>query len=248
MAVTTERARWSVAAGVAVVLVAGTLQLFQPPPGGEGPVVPTRTAKPIQMARPTDADTVLKDEALIRDLKPLFLPTEFNAALPEPRREPGRTILDDERPHWEFSEGELSIVRGLPPVATLGGQPAERARPTQILDSAPLGLAPAGFGRRQRDLQPLAPRGGFIEVVSVGNGYRILAEPLAVELSPPGNKAWQPLELFAAVDAAGLASPLVVTEGSRVDEVDAHFRRVLTQDYRIGERLPPGFYRVVVGP
>jgi hypothetical protein len=56
------------------------------------------------------------------------------------------------------------------------------------------------------------------------------------------------MELFAAVDAAGLAAPLLVTEGSRVDEVDAHFRKMLAQTYRIGERLPPGFYRIVVGP
>ena len=48
--------------------------------------------------------------------------------------------------------------------------------------------------------------------------------------------------------AAGLAGPLVVTESSRVEEVDAHFRRQLRQVFRLGERLAPGVYRVVVGP
>jgi hypothetical protein len=47
---------------------------------------------------------------------------------------------------------------------------------------------------------------------------------------------------------AGLAGPLVVTESSRVEEVDVHFRRQLRQVFRLGERLAPGVYRVVVGP
>jgi len=71
---------------------------------------------------------------------------------------------------------------------------------------------------------------------------------LPTVLGPAGGKAWEPLELFAAVDAAGLAAPLVVVSTSTVDEIDAHFRRILAQDFRVGERLPPGFFRLIVGP
>jgi len=59
---------------------------------------------------------------------------------------------------------------------------------------------------------------------------------------------WRPLELFATVDAAGLASPLVVTDRSDVEEVNAYFRNYLARTFRLGEHLAPGFYRVVVGP
>jgi hypothetical protein len=105
-----------------------------------------------------------------------------------------------------------------------------------------------GFGRQERVVERLPARGGFVEVVAAATGERVLAEALPPSMGPVAGKAWEPMELFAAVDAAGLAVPLVVTEGSRVDEVDAHFRKVLAQTYRIGERLPPGFFRIVVGP
>ena len=200
------------------------------------------------MARPTEADVLLKDEALIRDLRPLFLPTEFNATLPEPRREPGRTILDDEKPRADFAEAELVLSRDLPPVATLNGRSADKARASDVLVSLDVGVGLVGLGRGARNLDPLEPRGAFVEVVAVSSGRQVLAESLPLAFGPVGGKTWEPMELFAAVNAAGLVSPLVVTVGSRVEEVDTHFRTILVQTYRIGERLSPGFYRIVVGP
>jgi hypothetical protein len=76
----------------------------------------------------------------------------------------------------------------------------------------------------------------------------VLAETLPAEVAPPTTKAWQPMEFLAAVDPAGLVGPLVITEDSRVEEVNTYFRKYLAQTYRIGERLPPGFYRIIVGP
>ena len=56
------------------------------------------------------------------------------------------------------------------------------------------------------------------------------------------------MSLLAAVDAAGLAAPLVVTEGSRVEEVDVYFRQFLARNFRIGDRLDAGFYSITVAP
>jgi hypothetical protein len=233
---------------VALVSVGALTLLFRPPPPPPLRVAGSDGPRAVQMARPTEADVVLMDEAQIRDLRPLFLPTEFNVTLREPRREPGHTILDEERPRLDFAEAELGISRDLPPVATLNGRPADKAQAGDVLAAADVGTGTVGFGRRDRTVEPLAPRSGFVEVVAVATGQQVLAAPLSIALGPPGGKAWEPMELFAAVDAAGLAAPLVVTEGSRVEEVDAHFKKVLAQTYRIGERLPPGYYRIVVGP
>jgi len=184
----------------------------------------------------------------MRDLRPLFLPTEFNATLSEPRREPGRTILDDEAPRVGGAEAELSIGRDLPPIARLGSRPADKARGSDVLMAADNAPGLVGIGRTAGKVAAFAGRSGFVEIVAAWTGQTVLAEALPKELGPPGNKAWEPMELFAAVDASGLVAPLVVIEGSRVDEVDAHFRRTLEQRYRVGERLPPGFYRIVIGP
>lgn len=232
----------------ALMGVGAATQLFRPPERTPSPRPVNRSMPVVQMARPAEADIVLKDEAQIRDLRPLFLPTEFNATLSEPRREPGRTILDDEKLRLDFSEGELGISRDLPPVATMNGRSADKARANDALAATDIGVGLAGFGRGGSIVEALAPRGGFVEVVAVSTGRQVLAESLPAAFGPAGGKTWDPMELFAAVDAAGLAAPLVVTAGSRVEEVDAHFRKVLAQVFRIGERLPPGFYRIVVGP
>lgn len=248
MATAEGRTRWVIAGTGALVLVGALTLLFRLPQQESFPRPAAKRPPAVQMARPTEADVVLKDEALIRDLRPLFLPTAFNATLPEPRREPGRTILDDEKPRWDFAEAELGISRDLPPVAILNGRSAEKARASDVLAAADVGVGLMGFGRAGRILEPLKPRGGFVEVVAVATGRQVLAESLPAAYGPAGGKTWEPMELFAAVDAAGLAAPLVVTAGSRVEEIDAHFRKILAQTYRIGERLTPGFYRIVVGP
>jgi hypothetical protein len=59
---------------------------------------------------------------------------------------------------------------------------------------------------------------------------------------------WAPLEFLATVEAAGLVAPLTLTGRSGVDEVDAFFRNYLVRTFRLGERLPPGFYRITVSP
>lgn len=239
--------RWVPAAFVAVVVVAAGLLVigdFDPLPAPGKGVAPA----PVRLARSAEADEFLRDEASIRDLRPLFLPTSVNARAPERRREAGRSLLDDDPIRLTYGEGEAGLLRWLPPVATLGGQPVERAEARLTLAADGTEVAPVGLGRVGRRVVPEAPRGGLLEVIAAGTGERVLTAELPEALVPPGGKAWEPLELLAIVDVAGLAGPLVVTESSRVEEVDVHFRRQLRQVFRLGERLAPGVYRVVVGP
>jgi len=191
---------------------------------------------------------LLKEETELRDLSPLFLPTERNASLPPPRREPGRTFLDEESPKFRFTEVELQLAKGLPPTATVNGRAAGIAEPVDTLAPQVIGSSLAGFGRRRSDIPAFSARGGLVEVVAAGSGRSVLIAKLPIEGRPPGGKAWAPVEFLAVVDAAGLASPLIVTEGSRVEEVDAFLGNYLTRAFRLGDRLGPGFYRVIVAP
>ena len=239
--------RWILAALVAVVVVAVGLLVIRdfdplPAPGkGDAPA-------PVRLARSAEADEFLRDEANIRDLRPLFLPTPVNARAPERRPEAGRSLLGDDPVRLTYGEGEAGLLRWLPPVANLGGRPVERAEARLTLVADGTEVAPVGLGRVGRRLVSEAPRGGLLEVIAAGTGERVLTAELPEALVPPGGKTWEPLELLAIVDVAGLAGPLVVTESSRVEEVDVHFRRQLRQVFRLGERLAPGVYRVVVGP
>src|SRR5262245_29320845 len=92
-------ARWWVGGAVSVVMAASFLLLVRVPPVATltvaTPKQPLRSS--VSLAPPDTPDALLKEEAELRDLRPMFLPTERNAALPEPRLEAGRTFLDSQR-------------------------------------------------------------------------------------------------------------------------------------------------------
>jgi hypothetical protein len=224
------------------------LMLFRMPE----PVAPPAAAplKPVvRLMRPDGTNAALNEETIMHDTTPLFLPTDRNTTVKElPRREPGKTFLDKETLKLGFADANLNLAKDLPPVVTLNGKPPGKAAPVDALTTDAPGQLFLGFGRMDEPGIPLTPRGGFVEVVAAASGRRVLAEELPLAAMPATEKSWQPLEFFAAIDAAGLVRPLVVTEGSQIEEVDIYFRKFLARTFRIGERLPPGFYRIVVGP
>jgi hypothetical protein len=191
----------------------------------------------------------LIDATLMRDLTPLFLPTSRNATVPPPRpREPGKAFLDQEAIRLSFSETAWNFERDWPPAVTLNGRALRDVGPIDVLEGIVPSEALPGVGRSDEELAPLPPRAGFVEVVSARTGERVLAASLDAAVRPPEDRLWAPVEYLAAVAPAGLAVPLAVITRSGVDEVDSFFRDYLARSFRIGERLPPGFYRVTVAP
>jgi len=247
-----RKRRWAVAVGAAILSGASVIAIFRGPVGDLSPVRPSGaggTAKPaVQIARPSKSDLELKEEAFIRDLRPLFLPTALNAVPPEPRMAEGRTPLELEVSRAPGSELEFHLLAELPPAATLNDLPADKAGARDWVSVDVPGPVLAGMGRTRVDVSALPARGGFLEVRAASTGETVLTQAIPAEARPPSGKVWQPMELLAAVEAAGLLAPIVVVEGSRVEEVDGHFRNYLSKIFRVGDRLPPGFYRIVVGP
>jgi hypothetical protein len=230
--------RWVASAAGAALVTALILLLFRAPraapvPAGRGAATGAITLS----ARHAD-------ELAMRDLAPLFLPTRFNAVPSEqPRREPGRTFFDTDAVKLKFRETNPGVA--LPSPFPTPATPAEALAD----DPGPLLV---GMGQTGASIGPAAPHAAHIEVFAQESGEAVLAQPLenTAAAVPPATAAngWQPLELMAAVDASGLVGPLVVTTGSGNEEIDRFFQNFLALTYRIGDRLPPGFYRIVVGP
>lgn len=241
--------RWAAAAAGGAGVVVLLLFAFQAPL----PAPPASSVRPhkaeVILLQPDAANAVVHEQAAMHDTTPLFLPTERNAAARQPpRREPGRSFLDNESPKLSIGEGGLNLTAELPPIVTLNGKAPAAASPQDSLAAAAPSEMLIGFGRAETALTPGAPRGGYIEVVAEANGRTVLRSVVPLASAPPTAKAWQPLEFLVAVDPAGLVGPLIITEDSQVEEVNLHFRKYLAQTFRLGERLAPGFYRVVVGP
>ena len=233
---------WAVAAVGAAVIAALLLPLFRLPRNPS--IVAHPVPKPTVELR-SGGNTAFSDEAMLRDPTPLFLPTEKNAAQKKmPEIELGRTFLDKETPNWAFADSELklNILFGVE------GKGAENPVSLDVLAADAPGPLLMGFGRSDPPAEALSPRGGRVEVFAANGGRRVWSEELGVAARPASAATWQPLEILATVDEAGLAGPLVVTARSGVDEVDAYFQNYLARTLKIGERLAPGFYRISVGP
>ena len=242
------RMRWAIASGGAVGVVGLLVLLFRQPTPPPPLTLPQRAAD-VSLARPTATDRLLSEQTVLRDNAPLFLPTKWNATLAEPKpREPARAFLEAETVKLMFADSNLGLTKNLPQVVALNGKPPAEAKPLDAILADAAGGPLAGFGRSTVKVAPLPARGGLIEVFATATGERVLADSLMANVRPPTDKAWQPVEFLAAVDSIGLVGPLVRQAGSGVEEADAFFRDYLARTHRLGDRLHPGFYRVVVSP
>jgi hypothetical protein len=233
----------ALAAGVAVVVPA--LMLFRLPHGQPAADMPAAPSVQLTSFAANAGQSLLQQQAEFFDPTPLFLPTSRNSSQRElpasVQRHPGEIANVYASPKLSFNEAALSLPLG-PPVSLPTG-------PREIL--ARDGRDPFfTFGREDVALPTLKPRGAHAEVRVEKTGELVLDQDLTSANPPRTDWAGglQPLEYIAAIDRAGLIGPLVLTMGSGSDEVDAYFRDYLARDFRVGERLAPGFYRVLVGP
>lgn len=263
------RRRWAWAAVGGVLVTGAILSFFRvPAPVAQPTAKRSSLGIGLQKLAPGSA---LTDEATLLDPTPLFLPTEWNAtqkdlAPPEPS---GSFQSFRVSPKWIFAETDFQLGRPGPAVgeivqpatvraANSVGLPDPVTVPTRPAEALSPGIASSlllGLGRSEPAIAPLPARGALIEIVATASGQPALSsqamsqvQTLAAAARPPGARSWQAMEFLAAVDAAGLAAPLVLTARSGAEEVDAYFLSFLVQTVRVGERLTPGFYRISVGP
>jgi hypothetical protein len=235
-----EQGRWLAASAAAVAGVLGVLALFRLPP---------RAARPPAGPKPTlglaALDPVLQEQTDLNDPQPLFLPTEWNASPRVPRRDPAATFRDY-RARTVFPDSDLASPLAWPPFAVPRG-------PAEALAADHPGNPFEGIGRRDPPAPAVAPRGAFVEVTSAATGRVVLARAVP-DARPPGDTTLYQLEFSASVDPAGLIGPLKREDSLAnspwpvAEPVSAYFQDYLARVFWLGNRLPPGSYRIRVGP
>ena len=188
-------------------------------------------------------DLLLRERADLFDPTPLFFPTEWNygqRALPERmRRQPGQVFGSFEA-NFTFPEQNIRSY-GTEKVAV----------PERLADVLVHGNEKPFAGMGQIDVQrPALPeRRAFLEVRGLVDGKIVLYQALN-SLSLP-RLDFSPMELLVVVSSAGIVGePVLMSESGleEVDEeVDAFFRAYLVKTFRLGERLSPGRYRILIG-
>lgn len=235
-----KRRVW-VGLGFALVVIAGWLAWTQ----HTIPVEPAAAIAPKPFVRLTGAgegtaDRILRERADLLDPTPLFFPTEWNfGQRPLPARlrpQPGQ-VFGSFEPKFTVVEQNLKTY-----VGALVPAPEKLADVLTQGNEAPF----AGMGHLEVSRAPLPERSGMLEVRSFGGSEPILEQQLeGFTLARPD---FAPLEFIVAVSSAGVVGDPILASGSGWDEVDSFFRTYLVKTARLGERLNPGSYRVLVGP
>jgi hypothetical protein len=243
-----SRKFWVLASLGAVAIVGGLALLVRapaPPARRSGP----ETIPSVGLARldGTAGGAVLREEALLRDPTPLFLPTaDLNAAQGvEPKRsEPGDTFASyPEKYAFVTTEVQFAFA---PAVVV----PDEK-RPVEVTSLTDWSLPLQGFGRRDEPRPVLPPRGAYVEIVATADGGSVGLEQALTEARPPTEQEWQPMEFLAAIEPGGSVGLPSLVVSSGVEKVDQYFLDYLVKNWRVGERLSKlktGFYLIKLGP
>ena len=241
-----EWKRWALAVGAGAIVTAALVVSLGVPSAPQGDEAKNGRVMimPVGIAQfdGEAADEGLREEAMLRDPAPMFLPSEWSASgevLRAKARDEPRTSFPDYPPKLQFAESQLALA--MPSTVSV---PA-RAGEAFGFEDAPRPFA--GFGQSGFQVDPLPPRVAFLQVVSAGDGEHVISQPLA-NARPPGEVPWQPLEFLVAIDPSGVAGSPVLTESSRVAAVDGYFQDYIVKVLHLGERLHPGVYHVGIGP
>ena len=186
------------------------------------------------------SDLILRERAEYFDPTPLFFPTDWNygqGLLQENLRREPEQVFGSFEPNLPFADQYFKVhgFEATPVVERLAdilGQGNER----------PLG----GLGQIDRAASILESRSGCLEISSLLDGKLVMKQPFTdVLLSHPD---FRPLEFIAVVSSGGLVGEPLLVSGSGWEELDSLLRSYLVKTFRLGERLNPGRYRIVIGP
>lgn len=187
------------------------------------------------------ADVLLSEEATLFDPTPMFLPTEWNSgqnALPDRLIRVSGRSFENYPAKLTYPEARLAM--------SMPSDSESPKRAVDVLAMIDLESPLMALGKAESSLTKLDERAAQIEVASAKTGQRVLAT-VAEGMAVPG-EGWQPLELLVAIDAAGVVGTPVITMRSGSEQVDRFFQDYLVKTMRLGKRLAPGAYHVLVGP
>ena len=231
--------------GAAALAVAGRVAaifLWRGDPAVPPPPATNRPRVTVVAESGLGAGPLVKEQMGLFDQQPLSMPTSWNAgaeALPAAlQRQPGE-VFGLYEPRLAFAAERLEPV-----FVPRGGAPQDSRGGLRVLGPTVGGWG--GLGRHDRSAPAFAVRDAGLEVRSFAGGEMVVQAALVELPAVVRDHDWAPLEFSVAVEPGGLVGVPSLAVGSGVEEIDAFFGEYLVRQFRLGQRLRPGFYRVGV--
>lgn len=185
---------------------------------------------------------VVAEEAQFFDPTPLFLPTEWNS---DQKPLPPSVLSDPGEMFAHFPSKLQFAEEGL--VLKFKGPVQMPDKPSDTIKLLENQIAFQGMGHGDVEVGSLETRGGYLVVQSADASETPILSQVLADARPPVDN-WKPMEFIAVVNNIGFVGSLALNKRSGYESVDLYFQNYLVQTFRLGEYLPPGFYRISVGP
>lgn len=187
----------------------------------------------------SNQEQVLSDQALIFDSEPIFLPSDWNSSPKILDKEEDEPLFKNFAPHialYDYKTLFTGIDQGLSSLSSI-----------DILNSRFINPF-NGIGQQSVDFSPLKIRTAFVSIKSLNDfeivqSYEIDEKP-DFEISA---ELWTPIEFLLIVDESGPITPLLITEGSGIEEIDNFFKSYVSKQPKLNS-LSAGYYEISVSP
>jgi hypothetical protein len=180
-----------------------------------------------------------RDQSMLMDSAPLFLPTRWSTSGTR---------------HVEYTDSQSDMFESFSPEITLNADrmkpPATDVPVDKNAVSAKVDAHSTFLIGRSGDAsgkQVMNARSAFYEVHAAQDGKLIMTGTIQNPIPEAGDLLWQPAEFWVRVVQEGVMGSPLLTSGSGNDSLDAALRNIVSSEKKIA-LLPPGYYRVVIGP
>jgi hypothetical protein len=183
-------------------------------------------------------EEMTRDQSMLLDSAPLFLPTRWSTAGTK---------------NVEYSGAQTDLFEVFAPEITLNADkmkppaivvPAEKVSANSVAGGATRLLGASADAANQL---AVTPRSACYEVYAANGGRLIRKGMVAAPIPEADGYLWQPAEFWVRVVQEGVVGQPLLTNGSGRENLDAALRKIVATSRDVA-LLPPGYYRVVVGP
>jgi len=231
---------WPIALGVVAFAVAAHLALLYFLPTEPVGHVQNEAQEPFMtFDQPGHGGDMTREQAMLLDSAPLFLPTRWSTAL----------IGDVDKAVYkaDFFDSfpqEISLssenIRTFPLRGAGAEQSDDQLGPERVTPS--LGASAEIVARMK-----LPSRGAFFEVSRVSDGQTVLSGTFPSPLPGAVDGLWQPVDMWVRIVQAGVLGQPLLAGSSGVEDLDAALRGLVARSEAVA-LLPPGYYSICVGP
>lgn len=242
-----KRFRWlslTVIAALVGVVVHFCVFLLVAIPVGDPKNQPSKVPFAAYIPEQDYSDRILREQALLFDSEPLFMPTRWNYASSLQhiaRLRDEAELFRDFAPVLQLQAEQLSFQDVVDPGLRISLESAIRR------DSWP-SFSQLGKVFEGKPVQPLAPREAQVKVdpLDLGGEGMEFSLPGSLSVSAPG-AIWNPMKFTVLIDPRSMGgAPMQITT-SGFPDWDRAVGEFLGSG-RFRNRLRPGYYRVIVGP